>query len=305
MMIKNYIENILCYIESIYEEFKENLDCQECLCKLKDESYFYSNHIPDYNKLYVQQLYLLRYAYAYIYEYMEMYSYIYKYLYENHFSYIIYGKTLSIGSGAGLDLYGLGLYLYLYDYNNVRFYRNLIYIGVDVVDWYYRPDRIFKVNFDFRKKDLNDIFNNKKIYSRIIIFPKSIGEIDNEILIKLPEAIISNRIYIMISFANNEDRKKLDILIDSFDRYGFKSNILFNRNKVSKENKKELSSLLPNYIYPQYIKEIISELNINFCKNIDCCNSVKICNDNLNRYPTTSDINFNYSIVEIIKEHKR
>lgn len=292
------------YIDDIFNDFKEYLDNQKKLCELKEEVYFYSNHIPNYDKLCVQQLYLLRYAYAYIYEYMEMYSYMFNYFYQNKVNYNGW-RILSVGVGAGLDLYGLGLYLYLYDYNNVRFYRNLIYIGVDVVDWYYRPDRIFKVNFDFRKKDLNDIFNNKKIYSRIIIFPKSIGEIDNEILIKLPEAIISNRIYIMISFANNEDRKKLDILIDSFDRYGFKSNILFNRNKVSKENKKELSSLLPNYIYPQYIKEIISELNINFCKNIDCCNSVKICNDNLNRYPTTSDINFNYSIVEIIKEHKR
>lgn len=67
------------YIDDIFNDFKEYLDNQKKLCELKEEVYFYSNHIPNYDKLCVQQLYLLRYAYAYIYEYMEMYSYIFNY----------------------------------------------------------------------------------------------------------------------------------------------------------------------------------------------------------------------------------
>ena len=66
------------YIDDIFNDFKEYLDNQENLCELKEEAYFYSNHIPNYDKLCVQQLYLLRYAYAYI--YMSIWKCIHIYL---------------------------------------------------------------------------------------------------------------------------------------------------------------------------------------------------------------------------------
>ena len=107
------------YIDDIFNDFKEYLDNQKKLCELKEEAYFYGNHIPNYDKLCVQQLYLLRYAYAYIYEYMEMYSYMFNYFYQNKVNYNGW-RILSVGVGAGLDLYSLDL-CNNFIYNNINY----------------------------------------------------------------------------------------------------------------------------------------------------------------------------------------
>ncbi|MEI0581103.1 hypothetical protein [Brachyspira pilosicoli] len=285
------------YIDDIFNDFKEYLDNQENLCELKEEAYFYSNHIPNYDKLCVQQLYLLRYAYAYIYEYMEMYSYIFNYFYQNKVNYSGW-RILSIGTGAGLDLHGLSLYSEKLNYK-------ISYSGSDPIKWGYRPEQVCKVNFIFCDDSLENIIYNNNIYSKIIIFPKSIGEMAEDILKLFPTKIKSNKIYLMISFANNEDRKKMDILLNKFNEIGFNSNILLDKKKVSQETKIDIFIKFKVDCYPQDIKKIIGNLNRKFCNNFDNCYCISDCNTRLKRFPTETDINFNYSIVEIIKEHKR
>ena len=151
IMIRDYIKNI-------YEDFKKYVDNQKVLCELKEESYFYSNHIPNYRKLYVQQLYLLRYSYAYICEYMEMYINILNYFNENKINYENW-KILSIGTGSGLDLYGLGLCSEKLNYE-------ISYSGSDVIKWEYRPEQIYKVDFVFYKDSLENILYYNDIYKK-------------------------------------------------------------------------------------------------------------------------------------------
>lgn len=285
------------YIDDIFNDFKEYLDNQKKLCELKEEVYFYSNHIPNYDKLCVQQLYLLRYAYAYIYEYMEMYSYIFNYFNENKINYKNW-KILSIGTGAGLDLHGLSLYSEKLNYE-------ISYSGSDIIKWEYRPEQICKVDFVFYKDSLENILYYNDIYSKIIIFPKSIGEITDETLVLLPTKIKSNKIYLMVSFAFDKDRTKLEVLLESFVDNGFVYTVLLNKEKTNKENKIELYHKYDIDVYPQDIKNSIYNLNTYFCNEISICSNTIDCDNKLKRYPTETDINFNYSIVEIIKEHKR
>lgn len=280
------------YIDDIFNDFKEYLDNQKKLCELKEEVYFYSNHIPNYDKLCVQQLYLLRYAYAYIYEYMEMYSYMFNYFYQNKVNYNGW-RILSVGVGAGLDLYSL-------DLCNNFIYNNINYTGVDVIDWNYRPKNIPKVSFCFSNLDLEYFVNddNNEIYSKIIFFPKSIGEITEDTLKLLPTKIKSDEIYLMISFAFDKDRSKLKTLLESFEDNGFIYTILYNREKTDRENKVELHNKYKIDAYPQDIKNFIYRLN-DCCNEVFICSDIADCNNKLSRYPTETDINFNYIIIEI------
>ena len=284
IMIRDYIKNI-------YEDFKKYVDNQKVLCELKEESYFYSNHIPNYRKLYVQQLYLLRYSYAYICEYMEMYINILNYFNENKINYENW-KILSIGTGSGLDLYGLGLCSEKLNYE-------ISYSGSDVIKWEYRPEQIYKVDFVFYKDSLENILYYNDIYSKIIIFPKSIGEITDDTLVLLPNKIKSDKIYLMVSLAFNGDRSKLEVLLESFTYHGFVYTVLFNREKINKENKIELHYKYDIGIYPQDIKNFIYNLNYKCCDEVSTCSDIRDCDNKLSRYPTETDINFNYMIVEI------
>ena len=173
------IEN---YIRNIYNEFKVYLDKENLLCDLKN-LHFYSKNIPDYNKIYIQQLYLLRYAYAYIFEYKEIYNTLFSIL-PNEINNI---NILSIGSGACLDFYSL----------NLIYTHTVDYLGIDCIDWHYKPENLENTlyKFKFYKDDFLNILKNHSINREIIFFPKSIGELSTECLELFPQKITSNNIY--------------------------------------------------------------------------------------------------------------
>lgn len=52
------------YIEQIFEDFSEYYDEGHSMCELKELT-FEAGGLPDYNGIRIQQLYLLRYAFAY------------------------------------------------------------------------------------------------------------------------------------------------------------------------------------------------------------------------------------------------
>lgn len=60
------------YLEEIMEDFQNYLNENPDLCNLKSVN-FNAGIIPDYSDIHVQQLYLLRYAFAYAFEYKRMY----------------------------------------------------------------------------------------------------------------------------------------------------------------------------------------------------------------------------------------
>ena len=61
------------YLDDILFDFKEYVTSGVRLCDLK-EVHFDAGNLPDYSDIHVQQLYLLRYAYAYSFEYKRMYA---------------------------------------------------------------------------------------------------------------------------------------------------------------------------------------------------------------------------------------
>ena len=66
LSINDYLDNILIDFESYARSGVK-------LCDLKSVHYD-AGRIPDYSSLHIQQLYLLRYAYAYSFEYKRMYE---------------------------------------------------------------------------------------------------------------------------------------------------------------------------------------------------------------------------------------
>lgn len=60
------------YLQGIYEDLQSYVDNDVCLCKFKELN-FEAGALPDYTDINIQQLYLLRYAFAYAFEYSGMY----------------------------------------------------------------------------------------------------------------------------------------------------------------------------------------------------------------------------------------
>ena len=60
------------YLQDIYEDLQRYVDNDVCLCKFKELN-FEAGALPDYEDINIQQLYLLRYAFAYAFEYSRMY----------------------------------------------------------------------------------------------------------------------------------------------------------------------------------------------------------------------------------------
>lgn len=56
--------NITQYLQDIYEDLQRYVDNDVCLCKFKELN-FEAGAFPDYEDINIQQLYLLRYAFAY------------------------------------------------------------------------------------------------------------------------------------------------------------------------------------------------------------------------------------------------
>ena len=60
------------YLQTVYEDLQRYVDNDVCLCKFKELN-FEAGALPDYEDINIQQLYLLRYAFAYAFEYSRMY----------------------------------------------------------------------------------------------------------------------------------------------------------------------------------------------------------------------------------------
>lgn len=89
------------YVEKIYKDFILYANGENCLCELKELN-FQAGAIPDYEAKEIQQLYLLRYAFAYAFEYSNMYDDILSKI--NNTNQI---AVTSIGCGAMIDYWSL------------------------------------------------------------------------------------------------------------------------------------------------------------------------------------------------------
>ncbi len=152
---------------------------QENWCDIKHFQFsngFYREYADDdYNKLYMEQYYVLKYFPLYFDEYKHAYE-----MFFNSYSKSTL-KVLSIGVGSGVD------YLALKEVMRERnLDTSLDYVGIDRINWKYRDANIIFVN--------TDILHLKKTYFQdvdLIVFPKSLIELDEERLNHISSYVIS------------------------------------------------------------------------------------------------------------------
>ncbi len=93
--------NITQYLQDIYEDLQRYIDNDVCLCKFKELN-FEAGALPDYEDINIQQLYLLRYAFAYAFEYSRMYLDVLSQMDDvNNIS------VTSVGCGSMIDYWSL------------------------------------------------------------------------------------------------------------------------------------------------------------------------------------------------------
>jgi hypothetical protein len=155
-------------INYIFKDFKKNLEEIGTFCELKDLR-FDSNHTPDYDKIIIQRLYLLRYFPAYLVEYYLMF--------QDMFKKKFLGKDLniiSIGAGCGIDYWGCK-----FASDELVEKINIRYTGMDIIDWKYW-DSLGNEECYFLERDINQMDALDEEEYNVIVFPKSIGELSNE-----------------------------------------------------------------------------------------------------------------------------
>lgn len=288
---------ILKKLNQVYEDFKSNR--KEKLCELKSFQ-FISNNIPNYYNQNIQRYYLLRYMLGYFCEYY----YIYKKIINSNFLNNDY-KVLSIGCGCGLDFWGLKMAK-----KECNKDLNIQYTGIDRVNWLYRDNcSESKVNFINKNiREINILDNNDY---NIIIFPKSIGEFNDETFNNLKKIIentqfTENKLVLVSSLRSsreNIDKDKMIEVINIF-KEKHKYNTQHNPGECSnilKENgcPYRTYEIIDNFRYPANIEAYVIKLYTEcqgYKENKGCHES---CKDVLGRWPITTTSQVKYQIINL------
>ena len=142
------------YLDDILFDFKEYVTSGVRLCDLK-EVHFDAGNLPDYSDIHVQQLYLLRYAYAYSFEYKRMYASLIRRMNPG-----MEIAVTSIGCGSMIDYWAL-----------TRVVPNrctIRYRGIDTIDWSYRMEQRPQDDVLFRNADAVELVSKAKYGTRYV-----------------------------------------------------------------------------------------------------------------------------------------
>lgn len=155
------------YLQAVYEDLQTYVDNDVCLCKLKELN-FEAGALPDYEDINIQQLYLLRYAFAYAFEYSRMYLNVLSKMDDaNSIS------VTSVGCGSMIDYWALVHALEM----KSKIDCNIRYVGIDEIDWNYKIPQRQNDEVHYLIGNVADFFtNNSQFISDVYFFPKSISE---------------------------------------------------------------------------------------------------------------------------------
>lgn len=285
-----------------------------------NELHFDEVHVPNYQNLLYQRLYLLRYLYAFHFEYYRLFDDLLNLIDGDVF---VKTRILSIGCGSG------------FDYSAIRKACNenptvddndcdqllIDYIGLDKADWIYPfpPQKEDKVRiytgdavewieknpFDFAVRD-------------ILLFPKVIHEFSPETFEGLLRAITKKdcqctrkRVAILGSFRKSEKHHKQDT--ERFDRFvncykDFNHYTVENqlsKNFFEKGNYSKISDYQHFKGYPDLVKQTLNMFykNCNKYRNQnDTHCDPRVCKDAvISINPVINDSHVNYKIVVLTK----
>ena len=155
------------YLQGIYEDLQSYIDNDVRLCKFKELN-FEAGALPDYTDINIQQLYLLRYAFAYAFEYSRMYLDVLSQMDDtNHIS------VTSVGCGSMIDYWSLIHALEM----KSKMDCSIRYVGIDIIDWNYKIPQRQNDEVHYLIGNAADIFtNNSQFISDVYFFPNSISE---------------------------------------------------------------------------------------------------------------------------------
>ena len=266
------------FLENIYNDFKSE---QDYWCNIPESQFSNSKYRKyenkQYSKKYIEQYYLLKYAPLYFEEYYEIY-YKFLNLYNKHDI-----KILSIGVGAGLDFWGFTEAVVHLDKD-----INIDYMGIDLVDWYYRFDNIRFLQKSLENLTYDDFNNFTYGQANVIVFPKSIIEIDEKSIEKFANFLIkslqnklfdSANIWFLISYIKKGDKisglDKFKIIYNTFLENDYKLSY-GDINKVEYSMDKDFKILYPIDYKNTWMEDIKNHCNskcnqsqINRCNLVD------------------------------------
>lgn len=191
------------FLDYILAEFKGYLRSDPQLCHLKDVHYD-AGKVPDYSDLHVQQLYLLRYAYAYAFEYKCMYKHLPRYMFDQPSL-----SIMSIGCGNMIDYWAIAQ---LVDPQVTLQYR-----GFDSVNWFNKFVAREQDQVLFTLGDaITAIEDMAVIPADVIVFPKSISEFDHEAIDRICQCvrekmILKDKVCVLVSLRADQGSVQRDM----------------------------------------------------------------------------------------------
>jgi hypothetical protein len=249
------------YLQGIYEDLQSYVDNDVCLCEFKKLN-FEAGALPDYRDIHIQQLYLLRYAFAYAFEYSRMYLDVLSQMDDaNHIS------VISMGCGSRIDYWSLIHALEMKSKMNC----SIRYDGIDKIDWNYKIPQRQNDEVHYLIENAADIFtNNCQFIYDVYFFPKSISEFTDSELNAMTNSFSSkkiqkNRFFVCISLREDQgsmdrDMQKTKCLIEAISKNGFYTKWPYNRYTYYDCND-GIVSLDKDFQYPQGAYEFVKILN--------------------------------------------
>ncbi len=294
--------SIKSYLTEIYNDFKDYIDECDKLCPLMSVNYS-GGKLPDYNDIHIQQLYLLRYAFAYAFDYKNMYSDLFE---DITFSDKI--KVVSVGCGNMIDYWALTEVLKETDNSECI----IDYTGVDIIDWNYKFPHREQDNVKFGNMNVAEIFQNSPpLSSDIYIFPKSISEISEKDFDALCEVfaekdIIKDEFHILISLRENShsmdiDMERTEKLINSIKKNNYATNKSARNYTYYIDKQRGIKGIDYSFDYPNEAKALLNRLSSE-CNNYSFCE--ESCENVLNRNPRLTVGQTMYQIFTFRKEEK-
>lgn len=271
------------FLDEVLDDFIQYVKTKKKLCDLLDV-HFDAGKIPDYSNKHIQQLYLLRYAYAYAFEYKVIYKDLI-----NRIGMHQKIKVTSVGCGNLLDYWSL--------VQAVKGQSDICYRGVDTIDWSYKIQPRDCDDVKWVIGDAIELFQKEHSFSSdIYIFPKSISEFSENEVFRLArcfteETISKDIVHFLFSLRTDHgsmerDTNKTRILYKRLIDCGFRTNDNSNKYLEFKDTIKDKSicKVDDDFQHPGNVVDYLKDLYTH-CADLERCFDDSDCKERLGRWP--------------------
>lgn len=286
------------YLQDIYEDLQRYVDNDVCLCKFKELN-FEAGALPDYEDINIQQLYLLRYAFAYAFEYSRMYLDVLSQMDD-----VDSISVTSVGCGSMIDYWSLVHALEI----KHKLDCSIRYVGIDKIDWNYKIPERQNDEVHYLIGNAADFFTcNSQFVSDVYFFPKSISEFSDSELNAMSNSFSSkniqkDRFFVCISLREDQGSMDRDIqktkrLIEAIRKNGFCTKWPYDQYIYYDRN--DGIALFDNdFQYPSEALEFVTNLNVE-CANykIQEENCQSNCKKYLSRWPILKVGHIRYQVI--------